>query len=270
MRPGENAGDYFKRTSDLHKQDYGKRNNQNSGTRYPGGNKEHDSSKDNCDNDESNLVRNVFIFITIVFSVLIIAAILFVHTNDVPVEKEPKNHTNQPSVSQPIQEQYEYTETDEPLPTDIRLKTGDSPYNSYFGKGIRDSKSLSEITVKNGTNQDAVVIFTNAYSDKCMRNAFIRANSNYTIKQIPEGIYKMKCYYGNNWDSSLNNGDGFPVGGFKRNVYFTTPSSNKDYFNMFTEETYNGYNYPTYTVTLHKVVNGNMQTKNISKNDFFN
>jgi hypothetical protein len=164
----------------------------------------------------------------------------------------------------------EDVDIDKPLSSDTRLKTGDSPYNSYFGKGIRNRGSLSEITVKNGTNQDAIVVFINVYTDKCMRNVYIRANSNYTIKQIPEGTYKMKCFYGNDWDSSLNNGVGFPVGGFRRNVSFTTPSSNKDYFDTHKEEINEGYNYPTYTVTLHKVINGNMHTKDISKSDFFN
>jgi curved DNA-binding protein CbpA len=159
---------------------------------------------------------------------------------------------------------------DKPIPADTRLKTGDSPYDNYFGRGMRDGESLSEITVKNGTNQDAVVIFMNVYTGKCMRNAYIQANSNHTIKRIPEGTYKMKCYYGNDWDSALNNGTGFPIGGFRRNVSFSAPSSSKDYFEVHVEETYDGYSYPTYTVTLHKVVNGNMQTKNISKNDFFN
>jgi hypothetical protein len=159
---------------------------------------------------------------------------------------------------------------DKPLSTDVRLQTGSSPYDKYFGLGMKDFESLSEITVQNGTNQDAVVIFINTYSDKCMRNVYIRANSSYTIKQIPKGIYKMKCYYGNDWEPSQNNGTGFPVGGFKRNISFTTPSSSKDYFDMHKEETHNGYNYSTYTVTLHKVVDGNMQTKSISKNDFFN
>jgi curved DNA-binding protein CbpA len=149
------------------------------------------------------------------------------------------------------------------------LKTGDSPYNNYFGEGMIDPNSLCEITVNNGTNQDAIVIFINIYTDKCMRNIYIGAHNAYTILQVPEGTYKMKCYYGNEWDSGLNNGVGFPTGGFKRNASFTTPSSSKDYFEMQKKETHEGYNYSTYTVTLHKVVNGNMHTKDISKNDFF-
>ncbi|MDR3266896.1 MAG: hypothetical protein LBT24_04920, partial [Tannerella sp.] len=163
----------------------------------------------------------------------------------------------------------EYIDEEEIKETDIRLKTGDVPYSSYFGKGLKDSNSLSEITVQNGTKQDAVVIFINVQTDKCMRNIYILANSNYTIKQIPEGIYKMKCFYGIDWDNNLNNGIGFPVGGFKRNISFMTTSLEKDYFDMQKKEIHDGYSYPTYSVTLHKVQNGNMQTKNISKSDFF-
>jgi hypothetical protein len=126
------------------------------------------------------------------------------------------------------------------------------------------------VTVKNGTSQDAVVIFIDLSTEACVRNVYIKAQNNYTIKQMPGKVYKMKCYYGNDWDSGLNNGPGFPVGGFRRNVYFTTPRSSRDYFDMRKEETEKGYNYPTYTVTLHKVKNGNMSTKDITKQDFFN
>lgn len=153
---------------------------------------------------------------------------------------------------------------------DKRLNTGDSPYDFFFGKGISVKSSLSKITVENGTDQDAVVIFKEVISKKIARNIYIRAGNNYTAKEFPEGIYEMKCYYGNGWNSELNNGSGNPTGGFVHNVSCSTTTHSSDYFDMRKEKTYNGINYPTYTVTLHKVRNGNMQTKNIPKGDFFN
>ncbi|MDR1918912.1 MAG: hypothetical protein LBQ65_04615, partial [Tannerellaceae bacterium] len=153
--------------------------------------------------------------------------------------------------------------------TDFRLNTGDIPYPDYFGSGMIDQGSLCEITIKNGTSQDAAVILLNTETESCMRNIYIRANNSFTIKQIPEGIYKMKYFQGDYWNPKLNNGEGFPIGGFSKNISFSMPSSSKDYFIMYKEKTDNGYNYPTYTVTLHTVVNGNMKTKKISKDIFF-
>ena len=150
------------------------------------------------------------------------------------------------------------------------LNTGDSPYDNFFGNGVYVNSSLSEITIKNGTQQDAVVIFQKISSKKVVRNIYIRAGNDYIAKKFPEGIYEMKCYYGNGWNPQLNNGVGKPIGGFVSNVSYSAATHAKDYFDMRTEETYDGYSYPTYTVTLHKVQHGNMQTENISPDDFFN
>jgi disulfide oxidoreductase YuzD len=79
----------------------------------------------------------------------------------------------------------------------------------------------------------------------------------------------MKCFYGNDWNDHLFNGNDFPHGGFKRNVSFTEQSDKDDYFNMIVQVTDEEYSYPTYTVTLHKVQHGNMQTDEISTSDFF-
>ena len=40
-------------------------------------------------------------------------------------------------------------------------------------------------------------------------------------------------------------------------------------FVFFPEETVDGINYPTYSLTLHAVKNGNLNTNRISKDEFF-
>jgi len=153
---------------------------------------------------------------------------------------------------------------------DNKLTTGNSPYNDFFGEGYYDESSLCEITVINGSEQDAIVIFQDIKSNKVIRNIYISAADNFTVKKIPEGTYDMKCSFGNGWNPILDNGSDNPVGGFVQDVSFSKTASSKDYFYMKKEKTKSGYNYSTYTVTLHKVIDGNMQTKDISKNDFFN
>ena len=151
-----------------------------------------------------------------------------------------------------------------------RPKNGASPYDSFYGKGVYIKSSLSEITIENGTPSDAVVRFLKISTGQTVRNIYIRANSSYTAKQFPDGIYEMKCCYGSGWDSDLNNGNDNPKGGFVSDASYSAASSPDDYFDLIRKKTKNGYNYPTYSVTLHKIVNGNMQTKEISMDDFFN
>jgi curved DNA-binding protein CbpA len=153
---------------------------------------------------------------------------------------------------------------------DNRLNNGDKPYASFYGKGNYSKGSLSQITIKNGTDQDAVVFFQDVNTKKIVRNVYVRAKSDFVSTEIPQGIYEMKVSYGNGWNPLKNNGENNPIGGFVLNISYSKAVSSEDYFDMRREETYSGYNYPTYEVTLHKVVNGNMQTKNISQDDFFN
>jgi hypothetical protein len=165
----------------------------------------------------------------------------------------------------------ESEETDDALKyEDNRLNNGDNPYASFYGEGNYSSGSLSQITIKNGTDQDAVVLFQDVDTKEVIRNVYVRANSNFISTEIPQGIYEMKVSYGNGWNPLKNNGENNPVGGFVLNISYSKAVSSKDYFDMRTEETSSGYNYPTYEVTLHKVVDGNMQTKNITQHDFFN
>ena len=150
-------------------------------------------------------------------------------------------------------------------------KTGDSPYANYFGNGKRkgqyDKNSLSKLTITNYSSKEAVVLLEKT-NGTVIRNVYIKNNSEYKLTNIPEGYYRIKVMYGNSWNSEKDNGKNFPKGGFMKNVSFTKSRDN-DMFNYTFEETYDGISYPTYSITLHKVKDGNMKTENISKEDFF-
>lgn len=156
---------------------------------------------------------------------------------------------------------------EEPAYKEVFYRTGDCPYLSWLGKGKRDSGSLSELKILNYSSVEAVVLLENLFGS-VVRHVYIANNSEFTMTNIPEGSYRMKVMYGNSWNSEKDNGNGRPKGGFMKNVSFSKSKDN-DLFDYTFEKSYNGISYPTYSITLHKVRNGNMQTERISQDDFF-
>lgn len=156
-----------------------------------------------------------------------------------------------------------------PQISNYQLPLGSMPYKSTYGNGYFDSNSLSSVEVKNGVETDALVMLYNVRKDRVYRHAYITSNSTFEFENIPEGIYDMKVYYGNNWNRGKDNGNGNPKGGFDYNESYTH-SNSSDYFRIIFTEDYDGISYPTYTVTLYQVRSGNMQTEKMSKVDFFN
>ena len=149
----------------------------------------------------------------------------------------------------------------------VNYSNGQMPYADWFGRGRYDKNSLSQLTIDNYSTADAVVLLADA-NDDVVRHSYIRRNSSYTIKGIPEGNYIMKVMMGNRWNSLKNNGRSLPKGGFMDNVSFSK-SSWKDEFNFYPVYADEGIDYPTYSVTLHGVKNGNFQTSKSSSSDFF-
>lgn len=149
------------------------------------------------------------------------------------------------------------------------LKTGAIPYLDYFGEGLFDKESLSCIKIKNGYNTDAIVLLMEIPSNKIIRNIYIRKEESFKMDKLPEGLFKLKCYSGVGWDPQLDNGENFPRGGFISDVSFYESKSYNDCFDIVFEKLHDGVNFPTFQVTLYKVSNGNMETKNISKDQFF-
>ena len=122
------------------------------------------------------------------------------------------------------------------------------------------------ILIKNTPHSDVIVLLKNIQTNKVVRNVYIKSGIDYKIKNIPEGIYSLKCMYGNNWNPQKQIGQ--IKGCFDSDLSFSE-TSEKDYFDMNVQENIDGINIPSYTVTLYKVRNGNMSTKTISANQFF-
>ena len=99
-----------------------------------------------------------------------------------------------------------------------QLKNGASPLNSCFGKAIYGGNA--KLKVQNGSNADAIVCLYSIDSDRTIRNKYIRANSRLTISNIPQGQYKIRIIYGNDWNPTASCDCG-GKGNFDSNINFS-------------------------------------------------
>ena len=172
--------------------------------------------------------------------------------------------------SKPYNDEVKVEEYDNSTYTVTNYSTGDMPYKGYWGNGMYDKSSLSELCIKNYSDKDAVVLLLSigVNSDKVYRHAFISAYSSYTMYYIPMGTYYVKIMQGKDWNIEKDNGGAFPKGGFMKSLSYSKTDLS-DPFSFIPIEKDNGIEYPAYTITLHKIVNGNLSEEDISKSDFF-
>jgi len=149
------------------------------------------------------------------------------------------------------------------------LENGSSPYNSYFGDGIYDYRSKCWITFKNGNSSDAIACLVNSFTGTTIRNSYIKAGTNYNMSNLPEGIYKVKVFYGKDWNPEKIINNGSIKGGFDTDLNFSLSDNPKDLIQINITETSQGISYTTGEITLYTVKNGNMNQRNIDSNEFF-
>jgi hypothetical protein len=149
------------------------------------------------------------------------------------------------------------------------LENGSSPYNGLFGEGIYDYRSKCWITFKNGNSTDAIACLVNYYSGTTIRNSYIRAGTNYTMSNLPEGIYKIKVFYGKDWNPEKPINSGSYKGGFENDVNYSLSDNPKDLIHINITETNQRVSYTTGEITLYTVKNGNMNQRSINSNEFF-
>jgi len=167
------------------------------------------------------------------------------------------NYSNNNSYSEPIV-------VEEPVYIESKYKgnqlsNGSSPFDACFGKGIYSGNAT--LTIKNGSSSDAIVCLYSISRGRTIRNEYIRKNSNFTMDNIAQGYYKIRVFYGNDWNPTLENSCG-TKGNFESNVSFSE-FDGTEYF----EDSYDGYTVAT--VTLYTVAGGNASTSRISQSDFF-
>jgi hypothetical protein len=141
-----------------------------------------------------------------------------------------------------------------------QLSNGNSPLTECFGSD--SSQGNATLTIKNGGNSDAIVCLYSLSADKTIRNEYVQKNSSYTISKIPQGSYKIRVFYGNDWNPNLQNSCG-TAGNFESDVNFSE-FDGEEYF----EDSSRGYTIAT--ITLYTVSNGNASSSTIDQSSFFN
>jgi curved DNA-binding protein CbpA len=140
-----------------------------------------------------------------------------------------------------------------------QLQDGDSPLTSCFGKGIYSGNAT--LRIQNGGNSDAIVCLFSYKNDRTIRNEYVRKNSNFTMSNIAQGEYKIRVFYGNDWNPNLINTCG-TKGSFESDVSFSI-FDGTEYF----EDDEKGYT--SATITLYAVASGNASSSPIDQSQFF-
>jgi len=112
-----------------------------------------------------------------------------------------------------------------------------------------------KLYIKNGTSLDAVAKLIRGGSS--VFTVYIKANSNYTITGVSDGIYWLAFAQGLDWDSTIQK--------FRRNIQY---SSFDETFDFTTTEDYQYIYYPEFEVTLHPVVGGSAETSSVDPAQF--
>jgi len=141
-----------------------------------------------------------------------------------------------------------------------QLKDGASPLDGCFGKGVYSGNAT--LTIDNGGSSDAIVCLYSIENGRTIRNEYVRKNSSFTMSNIAQGTYKIRVFYGNDWNPTLTNSCG-TKGNFESDVHFSE-FDGTEYF----EDSNRGYT--TATITLYTVAGGNASSSSIDQSTFFN
>lgn len=145
------------------------------------------------------------------------------------------------------------------------LRTGDSPYNSYFGKGVYDKYYSNKIILHNGQNTDVIACLTQYYRpNKTIRNEYIIAGESFEMTNIPNGVYYLKTFYGKYW-----NPDTLFMGKVRGLFDTLAGFSKSDEYDDLIKLEQNNRQYSIYEITLYPVVGGNMESEPINASEFF-
>tara|TARA_B100001287_G_C22673860_1_gene526642 strand:+ start:689 stop:1336 length:648 start_codon:yes stop_codon:yes gene_type:complete len=151
----------------------------------------------------------------------------------------------------------------------IQPKNGFSPYDYFFGKGIYSVDSENYVLIDNQTNKDAVVLLVNSSSGKKIRNEYVRMQSSFKMTKVPDGTYYLRYISGNKWDSEKYLGE--LKGSFSKNLVITGNSDVNDWMKLGVLYADSEGRYTEgYSQTLHAVSGGNVESENLTPDEFIN
>lgn len=136
------------------------------------------------------------------------------------------------------------------------LKTGDMPYAKFYGKNLTCRRSeCTGIKVTAPEASDVVVIIKKRNEHgKVAGHAYISAGDTYKI-DLPDGTYQTFFYYGDEWSSYKDMGNGIK-GGFVRDELFAKDNPQEIYGAVL-----------SYVLQLRR--DGNFHTKSSSRSEMF-
>ncbi len=187
---------------------------------------------------------------------------------DESVTYQGKN-SNPSNNNDPLQinkQKFEYR-IDTPIYKDQEIQDFSKIPEKYIANGKISKRNkrffygLGELTIKNGTSNDAVTKLVSTSTRKSILTIYIRRNSNFTIKKISDGNYKLYFVVGRHYDKDTNiflQDCSFSV--FEDDFFFTT----QEYHLTDKIKT----EYSVFEITLHPVIGGSAKTVKITKYEF--
>lgn len=116
------------------------------------------------------------------------------------------------------------------------LSNGASPYDALFGRGIYQKGSDHQLTVENQSDHDLIFCLVSVRTGRTIRNEYVRAHTNFTMTQIPEGLFYCKQVAGKGWDASAAV-NGLDYGNFRWDRAYSKSDEPEDYLD-FRDENY--------------------------------
>jgi hypothetical protein len=113
------------------------------------------------------------------------------------------------------------------------------------------------LTVSNGTNRDAFVKLIEPNYGILVGAFFVKANSSYTLEQIPDGTYRVLFVLGQGWNPNTQT--------FTKNKHFARFDKSLPYI---TTQFGNSISFKAFKITLHPVVGGNTTTSGLNEQEF--
>lgn len=153
--------------------------------------------------------------------------------------------------------------TDSVIAFDDGIQNLDSPYDSIFGPGQTTFLSPNQLVVINPFS-DAVVCLVHNASGNTIRNEFVRSETSFIMKEVPNGEFSVKVYTGVNWNEEKTVPDGRALGGFSTNERFFSIQRKPI---SLTKPTYSNPN--TITTDTVRIDTSGAQIRVISSEEFF-
>ncbi len=162
------------------------------------------------------------------------------------------------------------TKIEDPLIKEVEDDTSinifDSPYTDFFGQEVYDNKSKNAITINNSNNCEAIVCLQEVNEPhKTIRNQYMTRGTTFKMNNIPDGVYLLKAYFGNNWDAKKHLTNTI-TGGFKDEVGFLKLNSGKENLQMHQQKIGSSVSYSSFEITLNPYET--KETEKIKLEDF--